>query len=295
MASSINIVNFLKAELARRRVVNTRYSLRSFASALNVNAGYLSRVLAGHTHLSVGAAKRICASLNLTAAETKEILASAANAAEARQLTRAIGGISEEPRPSATKELETDTYAVISDMHHYAILESTFLADFRPDPRWIAKRLGITALEVEFAIARLLRLGLLKKENGTLKKTDSYLTTKDKSVTNPALKKSQRQILRLARLALDRDQIETRSATGMTMAIDPAKVPLAKQMIQTFMEQLCSVLESGERKEVYQLGVNLFALTSPSRLAEVLELEGRSDSTHEEVTTAGLRHESLQV
>lgn len=279
MIPSLDPKAFLTAELERRRADNKRYSLRAFAADLELNPGYLSRVISGQTHLTVGAAKRAAKALELTKVEAKRLIDSAAVSAQLRIVNREAPEMEVSSAPPLAAELDADTYAVISDMHHYAILEATFLDEFKPEPKWIAKRLGITALETEYAIARLLRLGLLKREDGTLKKTNASLTTKDKSFTTPALKKSQRQIMRLARHALDRDPIETRSSTGMTMAIDPAKLPLAKQMIQAFMEQLCEVLESGERREVYQMGVNLFSLTSPSRMAEIAQVTSSSSSS----------------
>jgi uncharacterized protein (TIGR02147 family) len=245
---------FLKNELGRRQSNNRRYSLRAFADALGLNPGYLSRVLSGQTTMTVGAAKRVVLALRLSDAEAKGLIAGAMRAKQLKAVAKSAPGLDPEAPPPRAQEIEADAYAIISDMHHYALLEATFLDDFQADPRWLGRRLGITTLEAQYAVDRLLRLGLLKTDAGT----------KDKGKTTSALKKSQRQILRMALNALESDPIETRSSTGMTMSIDPAKLPLAKQMIQSFMEQLCEFLESGERREVYQLAVNLFGVTGQS-------------------------------
>ena len=47
-------------------------------------------------------------------------------------------------------------------VYHYAILELVRLKEFRPDSRWIARMLGITTDEVNIALNRLIRLGLLE-------------------------------------------------------------------------------------------------------------------------------------
>jgi len=47
---------------------------------------------------------------------------------------------------------------------------------------------------------------------------------------------------------------------GMTMAVDPKKLPLAKQRIQEFNRELSSLLETGDRTQVYQFQSCLFPL-----------------------------------
>lgn len=244
-------------ELARRRGANPRYSLRGFAKTLGLDAGYLSKVLSGQMPLSLGAAKKVVAALKMSDAEAQLLIEAIADGARERHDRVAAP---RERAPVSRQEVDADAYAVIADMHHYAILEATYLPDFEPDARWVARRFGITKLEAEYALARLVRLGLLGYVDGVLKKTSRFVTTKDKSYSTPALRQSQRQILKSAMKALDHDPIERRSANGMTMAIDPAKLPLAKQMIRDFMAHLCEVVEAGEQKEVYQLSVQFFSL-----------------------------------
>ena len=60
-----------------------------------------------------------------------------------------------------TTIVDLDTFAVISDWYHYAILSLLEVTDARLDPRWISKRLGINRLEARLAIERLKRLSLI--------------------------------------------------------------------------------------------------------------------------------------
>jgi uncharacterized protein (TIGR02147 family) len=249
----VNHIDFINLELERRIALNPRYSLRAFAKNLGLDAGYLSNVLAGKRHLSIGAAQKIALALNLTDAEAQFLFDSAAERDQIKKDDL-------RKKASQKKELDADTYAVISDMIHYLILEATFLEDFESDPRWMARRFGLTVIEVEAAMARLIRLGLLIQVEGTLRKSDRNLTIRDKSKTSPALKSSQQQILKSASKALFQDPIERRASIGGTMTIDPVKLPLAKKMISEFVDSLIEVLESGKRKEVFQIGVSLFSL-----------------------------------
>jgi uncharacterized protein (TIGR02147 family) len=160
----------------------------------------------------------------------------------------------------AVQLVSQDDFAVISDLCHYALLELTFADGFDPAPRAIARRLGLTTIEVEQALARLKRLGLIEARGDTLAKTERFVQTADPQLTTPALKAQQREIIARSREALEKQSLERRSHTGMTMCIDPARIPIAKKMINDFMFRLCEVLEGGPRREVYQLSVGLFSL-----------------------------------
>jgi uncharacterized protein (TIGR02147 family) len=102
-------------------------------------------------------------------------------------------------------------------------------------------------------------LDLLEEKRGTLRKTDAVLTTADKSISTPALKRRQKQVLEKAIEALERDPVELRDTTALCMAIDPKKIPEAKKRIQEFKKSLCAFLESDKREKVYELSISLFS------------------------------------
>ena len=81
-------------------------------------------------------------------------------------------------------------------------------------------------------------------------------------ISHSAARKRHRQTLEKAIVALENDPVETRSMTGMTMAVDPKKIPVAKEMIRDFNRKLCEFLESGDRTQVYELSISLFSLQS---------------------------------
>ena len=62
--------------------------------------------------------------------------------------------------------MDIEIFKIIGDWYHCAILELTYLSDFKAEPNWIAKKLGIGYLEAKLALERLISLGLLVKENG---------------------------------------------------------------------------------------------------------------------------------
>jgi hypothetical protein len=66
------------------------------------------------------------------------------------------------PNLDEVQQLARDAASLLSDWSHLGILELIHLEEFKPDTRWIARVLGLTPDEVNVAVTRLVRLGLLK-------------------------------------------------------------------------------------------------------------------------------------
>jgi uncharacterized protein (TIGR02147 family) len=248
---------FLNRELARRCEKNPQYSLRSFAKALGIDAGTVSRYLNGKQVPSFKLSKRILATLDLTPEEEEQFLTSLAQKQRAKDSKENLLSKAKAEKPH---DLSIEYYRVIADWYHMALMELTFVEQFQCDPRWIASQLGISQTEANLALKRLLKLGLIEKDNGKLVKKDAQLFTTDRHISTPALRKNQKQFLEKAIYSLENDPAETRKITSMTMAIDPKKLEIAKRMIDEFNLRLCKILESGKRKIVYNLEMALYPI-----------------------------------
>lgn len=253
---------YLKSELARRVQENSRYSLRAFSRSLSLDASQLSRALSGKGGISLRNALRITNRLTLSPEEKARFLESIVAEKQKEVLAKWEVGTDDTPPKMS---LHSDLFEVMSTWYYPAILELTRTEGFRSDPVWIGKALGITTLQSRWALDQLLRLGLLVREGKNLVKRTPHMDTVDKSVSTPALRKLQKQVLQKAIQSLENDPIGDRSVSSMTMAIDPKKMPLAKRLIEEFTDQLCGVLESGNRKEVYQFSATLFPLQKVRR------------------------------
>jgi uncharacterized protein (TIGR02147 family) len=245
----------LHQELARRSEKNPQYSLRAFSKSLGVDIGVVSRVFANKRTLSFPIAERMVSALGLTLEEKRFFLDSVAEEQRNRMLSTPLSN-----EKVNFSEIESELFHIIGDWYHYAILELTSTSGFQNDPRWIAKQFGLNVYEVRLALAKLIKVGLLKEVEGKLVRGSNKITTKNKEMTNQALKKHQKQMLRKAFDAIDQHPIAQRSMTGMTMAIDPAKLSIAKGMIDEFSKKMSTFLESGKKKKVYQLQLSLFPL-----------------------------------
>lgn len=235
-------------EFASRKGRNPRYSLRAFARDVGISPTSLSQVLSEKRKLSKKNILRIAERLALSPQEVANLLS---------HITRNEPNNVEQ---SAFLQIQDDTFRMMSDWYYFAILSLSRLPTNKANPDWVAKRLGISAVEAATAVERLQRLGFLEVAKGKLRRTAAPLTTTT-DIPSAALRKFHKQNLRLAELAIEQEPIQRREVTSITMAIDPALLPSAKKRIIAFRNKLCDFLESGSAKEVYTLALQLFPLT----------------------------------
>lgn len=250
---AVTIKDTLASELRRRQRINSNYSLRAFARDLEMNPGFLSSVMAGKRQLSTENSISVSQKLGFGPEQVFELL----------QLSQGKSSMADgrtKFEPFAT--LQLDSFEAIADWYHFAILELTYCDKLRSSPIQIASRLGISVQEAKEAVARLLRLGLLVKENNVLKKTSAFIATPTDR-PNRSLRSHQAQMLEKAKVALEQQSIHERDITGITFACPASKIPDVKKEIQKFQRAIAKLVEGEPPAEVYQLGVQFFRLSEP--------------------------------
>ncbi|MDA8792051.1 TIGR02147 family protein [Bacteriovoracaceae bacterium] len=265
----------LKKEFQSRLDRNPYYSQRAFALHLEMNNGTLSRLMNGKRSLSYKKAISISQILNFSVNRQKKFLLSIATHQAESGSKRKDKELSELYKFNQYKtkakqtiqkynEISQEHFKFISEWYHYAIMQMMEGKDFKLNYCWIASQLEISPTKVKMAIDRLIELGLVIKENQTLKRTQNHLEIIDKQLTSRAQKQRQSDILKLSQKSLDRDSLQLRNHSGVTMNIDPELIPEAKEKIESFLDELSDFLESGRKEKVYELTVNLFPLQKGS-------------------------------
>lgn len=151
--------NYLINEFERRKEVNQNYSLRAYAKSLDINPACLSVILRGKRPLTTKLVNKFSKRLKL-GPEELESLVSSTEASEA----------------SSYKIMTFEIFQMLSEWHYDAICELIRLEDFKSDPAWISKELGVDVNKVNIAIERLVKYDfididvkgnfkLLKEEN----------------------------------------------------------------------------------------------------------------------------------
>ncbi len=252
----------LTNELEQRCNRNSRYSLRSFARDLAISPARLSDVMRGRYGLSATAALQIAKKLGWSERESQHFcdLVDAEHARSAQKKREAVARLRLSSAQAHHKTLSLDSFKVISDWYHYAILELLEVEGFQPNPTWIGTRLGISPHSCKMAIERLLRLGLMKKVGSTLIASDEFTTTTH-DIPSESIKKFHRQILEKALLAIDFQDVDERDHSSLIVAIDPSCVAEAKESIKSFRRKFNKDFGSMKKKKtVYCLGVQFFNL-----------------------------------
>jgi uncharacterized protein (TIGR02147 family) len=241
--------HLLANEFAKRKQRNVQYSLRAFARDLDIPPGRLSEIFSQKRALTLGIAEKISLRLVLSPTEKKKLL---------EPFKQKSGG--DNPDSEDYKLVEDDVFYLLSEWHHFAILNLIETRNFKNDPKWIAKRLAISALDVTLSLDRLERLGLIKISGGKVAATEKNLKTSDQKV-NHALRKAHRDSLEQAIQAIDEVPIELRDISSMVIPVNMKRLNGAKKLIRDFRRKLMRFLEQGEKSEVYNLNIQLVPVT----------------------------------
>lgn len=235
---------WLQKQFTDRCQKNARYSLRAFSSLVGLDASTVSQFLGGKRAPSKKAMLGICEKLSAT---PKDL--------------RMLGMVEIEEGAEEFYQLTVDTFSAMSDWYHFAMLELTYVANFKPEVKWIAQQLGISQLEAKAALERLIRLNLITEKNKAYKKTHETLTNHTGVSTSVARKNLQKQVISKALAAVDEVPQEEKDITSITMAIDPKNMDQAREMIKKFRRELCTLLEEGVQARVYNLGIQLYPIS----------------------------------
>ena len=248
----------LQSELTRRIQRNPRYSMRRFAQALGMSHTVLSLVLSGKRPLSKKAAGKVSDFFGMGPVDRERILAHRYGENRGTPVARV------RRVESDAQQMTLDTFSVISDWYHFAILSLLEVPRAKFEARWISSKFGISEMEAKDAIERLQRLELVTKNaKGEWKQSGAPIRFDNRDST-AATRKYYKQLLSRALESLEHDPAESRDFTSMTLALDPADMSLAREKIRAFRRELTQELEGRARpSQVYNLNIQLFPLSKP--------------------------------
>lgn len=235
------IIKRLSNEYTRGRAKNPSYSLRAFSNRLGIQVSALSEILNGKRVISKKMGLRILSGLGLSPVESSNILSSSGGEQEAN--------------------LSLDYFKAVSDWYYFAILSLAEISNFKADPDWISKRLNISKRDAKTALERLIKLEMLIEKSDGLYEASGIQYKTPTDILNASLKNHTVQTLELATDSVINDPVEERDFSTVTMAIDPENLGEAKKMIKSFRKRLSKKLETGTKKEVYKLAIQLFPLS----------------------------------
>ncbi len=162
-------------------------------------------------------------------------------------------------------DLEKEKFDFLSKWHVVAIYVLVDLADFKPDPAWIVKRLGgsVTLTQAKSALENLQKLGMLEPDLERGFRQISGAVTVADDTRSIAVFNYHQSMIRLAAEAMRRIPANQREMNGATVAIPLAKLPELKEKIRAFRKEINQLASSFENPDqVYQLNIQFFPLTT---------------------------------
>lgn len=251
----------LRAEFARRCARNGRYSIRSYARDLGIAASTLTEVMSGRYGLSRAKALKVGERLRLDP-EACDHFADLFESKFHRNETRrkaAVLRVAQKSRPETTMSL--DTFQVIAEWYHFALLEVVALLP-EATPRQLGRRLGLRANVTEDAIERLIRVGLLKRENDGLVPCDDF-TVVGNETPSAALVKYHQGLLSKALVALETQPVERRNFSNTIFTMDRSRLDEAKRDLKRMRLEFAEKYGPGSStpgNDVVCLGMQLFSV-----------------------------------
>ena len=253
-AVAYDITSLLRERLRAGMRRNPRFSLRSFAKQLGIDHSTLSQVLRSRRRLSARALEAVGKRMGLSEETIRAYAQSFRKKSSSNRLP-------ENPR---SYHFDLDTFQFLSVWYHYAILELLEVQEFKTDSRWIANALGIAVQDVNIALQRLLRLGLLEmsgRDRWMDKSGDAEFQSA--ALTEAACNQMNQGIHELAIDAIKRIPSEYRVHRQMVVALGSRKLPRLKMLADDFMNELRSLVsESDVKDDVYQMEISFFPVTT---------------------------------
>ncbi|MGE0764547.1 MAG: TIGR02147 family protein [Bdellovibrionales bacterium] len=239
--------HLLQKELARRCQANPNYSLRAFAQALGLSPATVSMVLSGKRQLSKLAKQKVAERLGLSVEDRQIFLGDRQNRSEIKAQNFHL--------------MALDSFAVISDWYHLAILSLLEVDKLALTAPSIARYLGIHEHEAKAAMARLERLNLIEKKQGRWKQKGKAIAFNNTNSTAATIRFN-RQILEQAIRSIENDPFERRAMSASTFEMDSKLVPMAREELKKWRRTTSERWrKTGHADQVYCLAVQLFPLS----------------------------------
>lgn len=233
------LVEILKSEFEAKKAKNKSYSLRAYANYLQIDPSNLSKIMRYDLVPKLVLRKRLAEKLGFKNEDLHQLI-----------------------NKEEFQTYDLETFKLISDWHHYAIMELLQIPTVKMSIHWISNSLGLTKKKVIDAINRMEKLNLIKKENGFYVNNRNFTSSITSKTFSKSHRDQQKQLLEKAITALEEVPCDIRSQSSMTMAIDRKKLVEAKELIKEFRRNLAYFLtESNDLNDVYNLSISLYPLT----------------------------------
>lgn len=243
------------------------FSLRRIAKEAGMASGYLPMCFSRKRKLSEKFYLKIKPLLKLSQKEERylDLLRVIAESDDPKQRTQALTNLQKLKDYKETHHSELEVHQYLSRWYYVAIRELVNTADFKPDYAWIQQRLRakVSQKEVEEALQFLVRFEFVKVDGaGKYTVAEKQLDCHE-GVYKISLGEFHRQMLDLAKIAIDETPREERLLLGHTVALTKQQFEKVKAILKETLnevEKVQSEKQQGE-SEVFHIELTAIPLT----------------------------------
>lgn len=249
----------LRKFFLRKKKSQAGFSYRLLARELGVSSSYVSAVFSGKKKFSFERLDQLGRLLDMdqhALGDLKKFYFPVA--ALAMRLDSKI---------SSYAYVDKSGFKILRTWYHLAILDLTTCSNFRGSRQEISERLSLDPKTTSIAVNELLALGLLTEETGVLCKTQDHIRWAS-AIPNELIRSFHRQMLEKTNEELTKSDTASflqREISGMTLAVNPENIPLAKRLLSEKIHEVAELLGQGATSEVYHLGFQLVPLTRSTK------------------------------
>lgn len=260
-------INFLKDYVVYMKNKGRGFSLRKFASEIDVATGYLSMCFTRKRRLSKNAFDKIILKIELNKREKEflELLWLMGESESAQVRSQTLAQIGKYKEYSSLNREEFEVHKYLSCWQIVAVREMVQLKNFKNDPTWIKRRLRgrIATSEIKEILQFLIKNKFVEQHaNGELTIADKVLKCFE-GVYKLSLGDFHRQMLGLAAQSIEEHSRDKRLILGHTLAIDSqdfAKVKSILENAQSELEKLNNMNKNAD--DIVHISLAAFPLTN---------------------------------
>lgn len=230
----------LDQKLKESRKRNPAFSLRAYASKVDMSVSTLSEFLAGKRRLSKAAARKVLGRFELSSSELERLNHLFDNG-------------------DSRKELSEEKFSLIANWQYFAILSMFELTNPPKTIGDIATSMRLTEVEAVRALETLRKLNLITKADDWYELTGESFCSSD-GVPSNAVATSHLNDFERAKLALREVRVDERDFISLTFVGNTAQIKKAKAEIRKFRDNLYSIMSAKKSDQIYKLSVQLYPL-----------------------------------
>jgi len=260
---------YLKDHYDSNKERNSFFSFRYISAKTGLDSSFYVKVLQKQMHLSLKSLPRLIDFLNLSKKESDYFtLLVRFNRAYNKDEMRLYFEKIIEFRELHTNTLDAEKYHYFSKWYHVAIRELLNYHRFDGDYKSLAAKLNppISEVTAKKAIALLVKLGLVKKnDDGFFKLTDQFITTGE-SWNSIAIENFQREMLHLAEDSINKIPKNDRETSTVTVSVSWTCFKAMKERLREFRKELLEMARIERDPDgVFQINFQIFPLTTIDR------------------------------